>query len=181
MIGAKDFASPPGRSTTQDSQSVKSRSQRGRIHTFQSQRERMCTGISFGLVNQIDKQKNGGHSAGFHICLSTRRLRWLLNFTTWVVISEPLRWCTMATHRNGRYKELNCDLKIVLLIWSKLEPASYLHATVFSFRFFKSALLKMCSYPPFFLSVSIGIYIFTFFSPLRLFHSVSASIWTSNL
>lgn len=134
------------------------------------------------VLSQINKQKNGRHAAGFHICLSAWRHRWLLNFTTRVFISESSRWCTIATYRSGRYKKLNCILKIALLIWSKWEPASYLHATVFVFCFFKSAFFENVQLSSFFSTVSLlGIYVFTFFPPLGLFHSVSASIWTSHL
>lgn len=103
------------------------------------------------VLSQINKQKNGRHAAGFHICLSAWRHRWLLNFTTRVFISESSRWCTIATYRSGRYKKLNCILKIALLIWSKWEPASYLHATVFIFCFFKSAFFENVQLSSFFL------------------------------
>lgn len=80
MIAAKDFASP----VVQQHKILSQLNPEANVEEStlsNSSEKRMCTGISFGLVNQIDKQKNGGHSAGFHIRLSTRRLRWLLNFT----------------------------------------------------------------------------------------------------
>lgn len=128
----KDFASLAVKQQDykpQDSPSIKSQSQDGRI---QRQLGIIYTAIIFGIVFLLlSINNNSWHLAIFPTHVATQRHWWFLNFAMWVVILEQSLWCTIETCRCGRYKELNCVLKIVLLILSKLELASSLHATGF--------------------------------------------------